>query len=96
MDALDDNEVDKLLALINKRSTSFNKNRDALLIKLILFTGIRASECLDIKLDDFSYIEENTVYKIKIFGKGSKERFVYIAVNTIEKELVFLKNYIVC
>jgi len=95
VDALDDSEVDKLLFLINKRSSSFNKNRDAFLIKLILFTGIRASECLDIKLSDFSYIEDNSVYKIKIFGKGSKERFVYIAADKIDKELEYLKNYIV-
>ena len=95
VDALDDSEVDKLLFLINKRSSSFNKNRDALLIKLILYTGIRASECLDIKLSDFSYIEDNSVYKIKIFGKGSKERFVYIAADKIDKELEYLKNYIV-
>ncbi len=95
VDALDNTEVDKLLSLINKRSSSFNKNRDALLIKLILFTGIRASECLDIKLNDLSLIEDDTVYKIKILGKGSKERFVYIAQNKINKELEYLKNYIV-
>ena len=95
VDALNDSEVDKLLSMINKRSSSFNKNRDALLIKLILYTGIRASECLDIKLNDLSLIEDDTVYKIKILGKGSKERFVYIAVDKIDKELEYLKNYIV-
>ena len=95
VDALDDIEVEKLLALFSKKTKSFNKHRDSLLIKLILFTGIRASECLDIKLKDLSLIEEGSVYKIKIFGKGSKERFVYIAVEKIENELVFLKDYIV-
>jgi len=94
VDALDESEVDRLLALINKKTKSFNKMRDALLIKLILFTGIRASECLEIQLSDFSHIEDNTVYKIKIQGKGAKERYVYIQVDFIQKELDFLQSYI--
>lgn len=95
VDALDDIEVDKLLFLFSKKTKSFNKNRDSLLIKLILFTGIRVSECLEIKLKDFSLIEEGSVYRIKISGKGSKERFVYMAVDKIDDELIFLKDYIV-
>lgn len=97
VDALDDTEVERLLSLFDKKSTSFNKNRDSLLIKLILFTGIRASECLSIQLKDLSVIQEDNVYKIKIFGKGSKERFVYIAKDKIYKELTFLQeqNYII-
>jgi len=94
VDALDENEVEKLLALINKKTKSFNKMRDSLLIKLILFTGIRASECLAIQLSDFSTIEDDSVYKIKIQGKGSKERYVYIQVSFIQKELDFLESYI--
>jgi len=94
VDALDENEVEKLLALINKKTKSFNKMRDSLLIKLILFTGIRASECLAIQLSDFSTIEDDSVYKIKIQGKGSKERYVYIQISLIQKELDFLESYI--
>ena len=90
VDALSSQEVQRLLELFNKRSSSFNKNRDALLIKLILYTGIRASECLAIKLSDLSLIENGNVYKIKIAGKGSKERFAYIKVHTIQKEYDFL------
>lgn len=93
VDALSDEEVEKLLNLFTKKTKSFNKNRDALLIKLILFTGIRASESLDIKLSDLSLIEEGSVYRIKIYGKGSKERFVYIAKEKIEIELEYIKNY---
>ena len=93
VDALSDEEVEKLLNLFTKKTKSFNKNRDALLIKLILFTGIRASESLDIKLSDLSLIKEGSVYRIKIYGKGSKERFVYIAKEKIEIELEYIKNY---
>jgi len=95
VDALDDAEVKKLLSLFHKKMKSFNMNRDSLLIKLILFTGIRASECLNIQLNDFSQVEEGSIYKIKIFGKGSKERFVYISKDKIDFELEFLQDYTV-
>jgi len=102
VEALSSYEVERLLELLNKKTNSFNKNRDALLIKLILFTGIRATETLDLQLDAFESIEvdEQQMYKIKIVGKGSKERFVYILKEKIQRELDFLiehnyiKNYI--
>ena len=101
-EALTPGEVKRLLALFEKKTNSFNKNRDALLIKLILFTGIRASECLDLTLDDFREIdvsqnEENIkVYKIRVQGKGNKERYVYITKDKIKREFNYLieNNYI--
>lgn len=95
VEALNESEVQRLLELFKKSSRSFNKNRDALLIKLILFTGIRASECLNIRMQDLSLMREEGVYKIKVLGKGNKERYVYITVDKIQKELDFLKTYIV-
>lgn len=94
VEALNEDEVQRLLALINKKSYSFNKNRDALLIKIILLTGIRATECLNIRLEDLSIMKEESVYKIKVTGKGKKERYVYIAIDTIQRELDFLLEYI--
>ena len=101
-EALTPGEVKRLLALFEKKTNSFNKNRDALLIKLILFTGIRASECLDLTLDDFTKIDvtqdENSiaVYKIRVQGKGNKERYVYIPKDKIQREFAYLieNNYI--
>jgi len=90
VEALNEVEISKLLSRLEKRLTSFNKNRDALLIKIILFTGIRASEMLNIQLSDLTLLEDKKVYKIKILGKGDKERFVYIAENKISNELNFL------
>jgi integrase/recombinase XerD len=99
VEALNSDEVKRLLALFEKKTNSFNKNRDALLIKLIIFTGIRASECLNLQLSDFFVIDVDgvSVYKILIYGKGNKERYVYIKVDKIQKELEFLtvNNYIV-
>jgi len=96
VDALTDEDVSKLLEVVKQKGRSFNKHRDALLIKPILFTGIRASESLGIKISDMILIENDTIYKIKINGKGAKERFMYIKKETIDEELEFLisGNYI--
>lgn len=97
-EALSDSEVKKLLLLFDKKTSSFNKNRDALLIKIILFTGIRASECLNLQLNDFAIfkVDNVAVYKILISGKGNKQRYVYITEDKIQRELKFLtiNNYI--
>lgn len=47
--------------------------RDAFTLELLYVTGIRVSELTNIKLNDISIVEK----KIKIMGKGSKERIVY-------------------
>ena len=93
VDALTEDEQERLLALFSQKSNSFNKTRDALLVKILLFTGIRASECLDVQLLDFTLIEDKTVYKIKINGKGSKQRFVYIRSHSIEYELNLIREH---
>ena len=92
VDALSEDEQKRLLALFDKKSNSFNNTRDALLVKLLLFTGIRASECLGIKFEHISSIENGTVYKIKINGKGSKQRFVYISADKINYELNYMRE----
>lgn len=45
--------------------------RDALILELLYVTGIRVSELVNIKLLDINFSEK----KIKIIGKGNKERF---------------------
>ena len=50
------------------------KERDLAIITLLLGTGIRVSELCNIKLKDIDLLEK----KLKIFGKGSKERILYL------------------
>ena len=52
-----------------------NKNglRDALILEMLYSSGCRVSELTNIKIKDIDFKER----KIKILGKGSKERFVY-------------------
>lgn len=48
-------------------------------VELLVTTGVRVGELAGIKLDDVSLPEK----KIKIMGKGSRERFVYILDNEL-------------
>ncbi len=80
-----------------KRKRSFFSYRNAFIVKLLLLTGIRASELLALSIDDFIPMrsqENRAMHKIKILGKGNKERYVYIAQEVIEEELLFLKEYL--
>lgn len=57
--------------------------RNAALIELMFATGIRVSELCNIKNQDINF-EERT---LKIFGKGSKERMLYIGSDEVVKIL---------
>ena len=94
--SLDSNEYEILQKYLNSKvkPASFIQYRNRLTLKLLLFTGVRASEVLGIKLEDFFMMKEEGVYKIKILGKGNKERYVYIPIDTIANELMFIRDYI--
>lgn len=47
--------------------------RNKLVIEMLYSTGIRLSELINIKLNDFNFSDQS----LKVFGKGSKERMVY-------------------
>lgn len=81
-----DSQLEKLL----NEKTSENVEielRNKLIIHLLLDTGIRVSELVNIKVHDID-VEKRI---IKVFGKGSKERFVFFTSKT--KEL--LTNYLI-
>lgn len=64
-------DLNELLSLPNK--TTNLGLRDLLIIELFYSTGIRLSELVNIKIKDINFNEN----KIKILGKGNKERYVY-------------------
>jgi integrase/recombinase XerD len=63
------------------------KLRNALMLKLILVTGVRVSELTSIKLKDIEIKKDINTVNIIIIGKGNKKRIVNIALTLIEKEL---------
>ena len=68
--------------LYNSKQT--NKELYILVLKLIYLSGLRISEALNLKWSDINH-QDNSIY---IYGKGSKERKVYI----IRDFLDHLKN----
>ena len=85
-DVLTMDEVKKILDNCNHTPTG---NQDRLIIKLLIATGARVSEILNLKIRDV----ENQDYEfIKVLGKGSKYRIVPIY-DSLEVEIKkFIEN----
>ena len=69
--ALYESQINQLLDA-NKTRTDSLMLRDQAILEILYYTGIRASELVNIKLSDINYRSRI----IRIFGKGSKERIV--------------------
>ena len=79
-------EVNKLLNTPDLKKK--NSIRDSAMLELLYASGLRVSELINIKLYD---INLDAGY-IRVFGKGSKERFVPIGKFAIEKNMSYLKH----
>ena len=86
---LTDEEISRLLNVLEekKKNPSYTNFRNVLLIKLLLFGGLRISESLNLQISDFEFGNGGSVYKVRVLGKGSKEGYVYIKRELIEDEL---------
>ncbi len=83
---LNNEELEKFLEGIDKIEMSAKvRARNCLLIKIIVFTGMRSNEALQLKTKDFTL--ENGCYTILIKGKGDKYRAVMLKAFHIESLL---------
>lgn len=88
-------EIDKFLNAIDTYEFSDNTSyRNRLILKIIIYTGIRVSEILNLKLKDI--FKEDNVYLLQIKGKGNKPRVVMIKSNIIENDLKHWLDMRVC
>ena len=79
-------EIDRfLLAIDNFEFTHNVANRNRLILKIIIYTGIRVSEILNLRQKDI--FKEDGVYVLQIKGKGNKPRIVMIKDSIIEQDL---------
>lgn len=79
-------EVNRFIEAIDKHVFSLKiASRNRLIIKVILYTGIRVSEALSINMKDFN--RDNDAYMIQVRGKGNKPRLVMIKESIIKKDL---------
>lgn len=75
---------------LNIANTDYKKRlaiRNIAIIELLFSTGIRISELCNIQIKDINFYEKS----LKIFGKGSKERILYLGNDQV---IDFLKAYI--
>jgi site-specific recombinase XerD len=80
-----DTQVKELLDF-NAQRTDYLKDRDQAIIELLFATGIRASELVNLTLQDISFSNQT----INIIGKGNKQRIVVAD----KKTLKTVNNYV--
>jgi len=72
-DILTSEDVQKFLKVFNKRTV--NGYRNYLIVKFFLYTGLRASELINLKVKELNFMTGQVRVKN---GKGGKDRIVYV------------------
>lgn len=74
-------EERKIMSILTTETIlSFEQIRDFLIIHLLYVTGMRRSELLQMKLENFN----STSLTINVHGKRNKERIVPVSISTVE------------
>ena len=89
-------EVNKFIMAIDGYPYKDNNigARNRLIIKTILYTGIRVGEAISINIKDF--IKDGDAYVIQVRGKGNKARVVMIKERIIKSDLAVWNDYRNC
>lgn len=83
---MQDSELERFLEAIDKTEfKAYAQAKNRLLIKIILYTGMRVSEALGIKLRDM--VHDDGLYIFQIKGKGNKPRIAMVKETYIQKDL---------
>ncbi|WP_320034024.1 tyrosine-type recombinase/integrase [Halarcobacter sp.] len=79
-------EINRFLDAIDSYEFSIETAyRNRLILKIIIYTGIRVSEMLNLRTKDI--FREDDVYILQVRGKGNKPRVVMIKAKIIENDL---------
>ena len=84
--AITKSEIEEIFSSLNN-SKSRNGKIYTMVLKLMFFSGLRVSEALNIKWLDLNIND----FSLNIYGKGSKERKVYLT-KDFSKQLSYLKS----
>lgn len=76
------------LSLLDSSNKDKYYERNNLIIELLYDTGVRASELVNIKLNDIDY----NLKQIKVLGKGSYKRYVYYGDYAKTKLNIYINN----
>ena len=80
-------EAVRLLETVKNDSSSRTTVRDYAIITLFLNTGMRLSELVGLNIESF----DSSITTVKVLGKGSKERIIYLNSAAHDAVLAYLK-----
>ncbi|MDQ0214947.1 site-specific recombinase XerD [Oikeobacillus pervagus] len=84
VDALTDEQVEELLFYVENRSKVRTRNK--LIVYLLLYTGVRVSELIGIKIVDIDFL----MNQLAVIGKGGKRREIGLRQDVLQ----LVKDYI--
>lgn len=82
---LNEKEIAEIKIACSKSETEFLRMRRLAMVDMMLDTGVRVTELVNIKIRDIDFDDKS----IKVLGKGNKERIVYFGDDT----LVVMEEY---
>jgi integrase/recombinase XerD len=86
VDALSDEQVEKLLFYAENRNKVSTRNK--LIVYLLLYTGVRVSELVGIKIADIDFLTSH----LKIIGKGGKRREIGLRQDVLQLVRQYMKE----
>lgn len=86
VDALTDEQVNRLLFYLQDRTVVTQRNE--LIVLLLLYTGVRVSELCQIRLQDIDHITS----ELSVVGKGGKHREIPLRTDLAEKIRDYVKG----
>lgn len=84
--SLDRNERNQLIREVDRA----NNKRDSAIVRLLLNSGLRVSELVNIDINDISLTKRKGT--VKIIGKGNKERAIPLNVETMRALTKYLEE----
>lgn len=93
IDYLTDLEYTRINNWLNDKNLKLNNNlaKLRLIVKFMLFAGLRVSEALNLRYKDLDY-ENDGIVTLQITGKGDYQQKAIILFEIIEPEINFLEN----
>jgi integrase/recombinase XerD len=94
-DSFSQDDQNRIIAYTQRldKEKSYLANRNSLLLKMLLFTGVRISELINIKWSDIEEYYDEThghIITILVNGKGNKQRYTYLLQDEVEDNLEYI------
>lgn len=86
VDALSEEQVEQLLFYVEKRNKVSARNK--LIVYLLLYTGVRVSELVNIQLTDIDFLTSH----LQVIGKGGKRREIGLKQEVLQLVRQYIKE----